>query len=207
MSRLGTADAEAVAEVKALKRSLLAQRKQLRAERKRRAKNTAALKAQKARLQTRLASTEADFARVRAALAASRAAGLLPAGVSAAPGANGMVFPVAGSYYYSNTWGASRSGGRRRHQGTDIMARRGTPVVAVSSGRVTSRSGGLGVTIWLTGMAGRHASRHVGRALRPRAPAGNRARRPTGTVRWSLPAFPDAPTRWRTREPMPCVDG
>ena len=143
MSRLGTSDAEAVAEVKALKRRLLAQRKQLRAERKRRAKNTAALRAQKdppsdtagvqgGRVQARQGRTER----------LARAGGLLPPGVSATPGANGMVFPVQGSYYYSNTWGASRSGGRRRHQGTDIMARRGTPVVAVSSGSVTSKSGG-----------------------------------------------------------------
>jgi len=155
MSRLGTADAEPVAEVKTLRRRLLAERKKLRADRKRKARNTAALKAQRNRLQTRLAAREAEFRRVRSALNASRAGGMLPSGVAAMPGANGMVFPVLGSYYYSNTWGASRSGGRRRHQGTDIMARRGTPVVAVTSGSVSSKSGGLGGrTIWLSGSNG-----------------------------------------------------
>jgi len=155
MSRVGAADAETVAEVKKLRGDLLAQRKQLRAERKRQARNTSALKAQKLKLQARLASKQADFERVRTALSVSRAGGMLPIGVSAMPGANGMVFPVQGSYYYSNTWGASRSGGRRRHQGTDIMAGRGTPVVAVTSGTVSSKSGGLGGrTIWLRGSSG-----------------------------------------------------
>jgi len=155
MSRLGEADAEAVAEVKALRKRLLAQRKTLRSERKKQAKDAKVLKAQRNRLQARLASKEAEFRRVKAALDVSRAGGALPAGVRAMPGANGMVFPVVGSYYYSNTWGASRSGGRRRHQGTDIMARRGTPCVAVTSGTVSSKSGGLGgKTIWLSGSNG-----------------------------------------------------
>jgi len=155
MSRLGEADAEVVAEVKALRKRLLAERKKLKAERKRQAKETRALKAQRNRLQSKLASKEAEFKRVKAALDASRAGGMLPPGVRAMPGANGMVFPVVGSYYYSNTWGASRSGGRRRHKGTDIMARRGTPCVAVTSGTVSSKNGGLGgKTIWLTGSNG-----------------------------------------------------
>jgi len=175
MGRIGVADAETVAEVKTLRGKLLAQRKQLRAERKKKARNTAALRAQRNKLQARLASKEAEFKRVRSALNASRAGGLLPSGVSAMPGANGMVFPVQGSYYYSNTWGASRSGGRRRHQGTDIMARRGTPVVAVVSGSVSARNGGLGgKTIWLRGSNGwtyyyAHLDRWLVRSGRVRA--------------------------------------
>jgi murein DD-endopeptidase MepM/ murein hydrolase activator NlpD len=51
--------------------------------------------------------------------------------------------PVAGPHSFSNDWGAPRSGGRR-HQGNDILAPRGTPVVASVAGSVTRRSGGLG---------------------------------------------------------------
>ena len=45
------------------------------------------------------------------------------------------VFPVPGGTY-TNDWGGPRSGGRK-HQGTDIFAERGTPIVAVVDGTVT----------------------------------------------------------------------
>jgi len=167
LSRIGKADAGAVAEVKALKASLTAEKKRLTAERKSRSKRVAGLKKQRAVLQKRLASVEAEFRRVQRQLDASRSGGSLPAGIEGAAGANGMVFPVRGSYYYSNTWGASRSGGRRRHQGTDIMARSGVPVVACVSGTVHAKSNGLGgLTIWLRGNNGwsyyyAHLSRQI----------------------------------------------
>jgi murein DD-endopeptidase MepM/ murein hydrolase activator NlpD len=97
-----------------------------------------------------LAATEREYRSVKRRLDAMRSGGSLPAGVFSAAGPNGMVFPVAGANYYANTWGASRSGGRRRHQGTDIMARAGTPCVAVLSGSVTAKMNRLGGrTIWL----------------------------------------------------------
>jgi murein DD-endopeptidase MepM/ murein hydrolase activator NlpD len=53
--------------------------------------------------------------------------------------------PVAGPHVVTNSFGASRGGGSRRHQGNDIMADHGTPIVAVVSGRVTrTGNGGLG---------------------------------------------------------------
>lgn len=53
--------------------------------------------------------------------------------------------PVQGPRAFSNDWGNARSGGRR-HQGTDVLAPRGTPIVANVGGSVkrhNSRLGGL----------------------------------------------------------------
>jgi murein DD-endopeptidase MepM/ murein hydrolase activator NlpD len=51
--------------------------------------------------------------------------------------------PVAGPHAFSNDWHQPRSGGRL-HQGTDILAPRGTPVVANVSGTVNRHSSSLG---------------------------------------------------------------
>lgn len=64
-----------------------------------------------------------------------------------------FVFPVAGPHSYIDSFGAPRGG--RRHQGIDIFAPYGTPVVACVDGRVRisySRLGGK--SIWLHGNDG-----------------------------------------------------
>jgi len=62
-------------------------------------------------------------------------------------------FPVAGgkNTNIQSFWGANRDGGRRSHEGIDIFAARGTPVVAVTDGYVTSTGDrGLGgKQVWL----------------------------------------------------------
>lgn len=62
-------------------------------------------------------------------------------------------FPVAGrtSKHIFSFWGAPRDGGRRTHEGVDIFAAKGTPVVAISDGYVSrieeTRIGGK--VIWV----------------------------------------------------------
>lgn len=64
-----------------------------------------------------------------------------------------LAFPVSGRSEKNvlSRWGASRDGGKRSHQGIDIFAPRGTPVLAASAGRVVgvgeNELGGL--VVWV----------------------------------------------------------
>jgi murein DD-endopeptidase MepM/ murein hydrolase activator NlpD len=66
---------------------------------------------------------------------------------------SGGVCPVKGPVRIGQGWGASRDGGRRRHQGIDLLAPVGTPLVAVASGHITRLSnldrGRGGISLWL----------------------------------------------------------
>lgn len=82
----------------------------------------------------------------------------VPAGVPALPGSgsvpvDGLRCPVDGPLSFSNDWGAPRANGG--HEGTDIFAKEGTPVVAVADAVIvgittvdtwnaTTGGGGLG---------------------------------------------------------------
>lgn len=66
-----------------------------------------------------------------------------PASSPSVSSGGGMTCPVAGPTSFSDTWGAPRSGGRS-HKGVDMMASRGTPVVAPVSGTVTHRGNSIG---------------------------------------------------------------
>ena len=59
--------------------------------------------------------------------------------------------PVQGPRAFTNDWGQPRSGGRR-HQGTDILSPRGTPVVASVGGTVRGHNSSLGgISYYLNG--------------------------------------------------------
>jgi murein DD-endopeptidase MepM/ murein hydrolase activator NlpD len=76
------------------------------------------------------------------------------------PGADrdGRMCPVRGRVRIGQGWGAPRDGGRRRHQGIDLLAPAGTPLVAVADGRITRISNqdrGLGgISLRLTDQQG-----------------------------------------------------
>src|SRR5687768_12831917 len=63
-----------------------------------------------------------------------------------------LVFPVAGNKSkIGSFWGDVRGGGTRKHRGIDIFASKGTPLLAVADGVITSVGNGAisGKTVWL----------------------------------------------------------
>jgi murein DD-endopeptidase MepM/ murein hydrolase activator NlpD len=68
-------------------------------------------------------------------------------------GARDGVCPVVGPVRIGQGWGAPRDGGRRRHQGIDLLAPAGTRLVAVASGHISRLSnqdrGRGGISLWL----------------------------------------------------------
>ena len=62
-------------------------------------------------------------------------------------------FPVSGATNSNiqSFWGAQRAGGKRSHEGNDVFTARGTPVIAVTDGRISSTGNkGLGgKQVWL----------------------------------------------------------
>lgn len=45
-------------------------------------------------------------------------------------------FPVIGNTWYEDSFGADREGGKRKHEGTDLFGKEGTPIISVCSGIV-----------------------------------------------------------------------
>lgn len=65
---------------------------------------------------------------------------------------NALAFPVSGKKSnIGSYWGDERDGGRRKHEGIDIFANKGTPVVAISDGKIIAvdNSGIGGKTVYL----------------------------------------------------------
>jgi murein DD-endopeptidase MepM/ murein hydrolase activator NlpD len=72
---------------------------------------------------------------------------------------SGFRFPVNGEYRFSNSWGAPRMVGTKfahAHQGVDVFASKGTPLVAVEPGTVVRRGSDRlgGLKLWLIGDSG-----------------------------------------------------
>lgn len=69
-----------------------------------------------------------------------------------------LAMPVVGvqPYSLSNSWGAPRDGGRRKHRGIDIFAPKGTAVVAVADGIISyiGEQPKGGQCLWLTTESG-----------------------------------------------------
>lgn len=133
------------------------------------------------RMKERIAATQAELAKLQKleaervarekAAAAKAAAAAAAAAAKASTGVQvtgSWTCPVQGPRAFSNDWGDPRGGGRRRHQGTDILAPRGTPVVASVSGTVKRHdSSAGGISYYLMGddgieYFGAHLNSYVG---------------------------------------------
>ncbi len=82
--------------------------------------------------------------------------GALPVIVGPRPviASGSWICPVQGPHAFSDDWGDPRSGGRR-HEGNDLMASRGTPIVASVAGTVKGQNSSLGgISYYLTGEDG-----------------------------------------------------
>ena len=125
------------------------------------------------------------------------------------PPSGGIVCPVAGASSYSDTYGASRSGGRS-HEGVDMLAPSGTPLVAVVSGSAEFGSSPLGGnSLWLHGSDGNayfyaHLSGFEGSSRSVVPGRGDRLRREHRQRQWHQPPpLRGAPRRRLLRQPLP----
>jgi murein DD-endopeptidase MepM/ murein hydrolase activator NlpD len=101
--------------------------------------------------ETALQTAEADLSANKAQLAGAEAGLNLVAG--------GFVFPVAGPHSYADTFGAPRMFGTayaHLHEGTDVFASNGTPLVAAERGVVIRVGVAVlgGNRLWLVGASG-----------------------------------------------------
>ena len=157
LARTKEREDDAVEALAAVERDLARQRTDLEARRAEQETTVEQVEAEQATLQTQLARRR-DRARAARGAAAARAGGAAGArdrgrdrreasnrsngkDYSGAVVSTGIVCPIRGALSFTDSWGAPRHQGR--HQGVDLMAARGTPNVAVVSGRVEFREGGL----------------------------------------------------------------
>jgi peptidoglycan LD-endopeptidase LytH len=207
LARTKEREDDAVDALAAVERDLARQRTELEARRAEQQRSVEQAEAEQATLQTQLRDAEAALSlleeQLRREQEAQRARELAAAvareasnrangkDYSGAFVSTGLVCPIRGAVSFTDSWGAPRHQGR--HQGVDLMAASGTPNVAVVSGRVDFREGGLsGRGAYLHGDDGHlyyyfHLSAYEGGA-RPVAPGdvigyvGN-----TGDARFTAP--------------------
>ena len=118
------------------------------------------IRSRAAALQREFEAVEAEYSELQERLARARARAEdarstpteapEPSAVQA-PVTDGMACPVAGPVSFIDSWGAPRDG--HTHQGVDMMAAYGTPVVAIVSGSITyaAYDGSGGNMIFLSG--------------------------------------------------------
>lgn len=155
LQRQSLGDEDLILKLRKKTAELEAQQQELNSQRLAHKNQLAALKQQGRRLTITLDQAESVRRQLAGQLAAEAIAGLFRVGGRASGGIRIPLdaCPVAGPHTFSNDWGAPRGGGTRRHQGNDLMAPSGTPIVAPVSGTISRwRNGGAGgIAMYLWG--------------------------------------------------------
>jgi peptidoglycan LD-endopeptidase LytH len=91
-----------------------------------------------------------EYNRLKRQLAAqARQAARAVGGGTVVFSANGMACPIAAPNSFIDSWHFPRDGGARLHEGTDMMAAMGAPVVAITDGRITFAGVGTSAGNWI----------------------------------------------------------
>jgi peptidoglycan LD-endopeptidase LytH len=144
MAQIAEHDGTALTDLKRIEDQLAELQEGLTANSEELTKVRSRLEDESALLQRRFEEATAEYNKMKERLAAAAAA---PAGgVFVSPG--GMACPIAAPNSFIDSWGYPRSGGRT-HEGTDMMAASGAPVVAITDGRITFEGYGSSAGNWV----------------------------------------------------------
>jgi murein DD-endopeptidase MepM/ murein hydrolase activator NlpD len=142
MAQIAELDGIALTDLKRVEEQLLDHKEDLTANTEELTRVRSRLEDESALLQQRFEEATAEYEKLKERLAAAAQAG----GVFITPG--GMACPIAAPNSFIDSWGFPRSGGRS-HEGTDMMAASGVPVVAITDGRITFEGYGATAGNWL----------------------------------------------------------
>ena len=158
LSRVSRRDTQAFIDFARTEKELAALNSELDQRREELTETRAEMADEADRLQAQFADVSGEYddlkarlaAQARQAQAAAASTGAPAPAASAAPVrvSGNMTCPVAGAHSFIDSWGFPRSGGRT-HEGTDLMAAFGTPIVAVVSGSITYAGYGGSAGNWL----------------------------------------------------------
>jgi murein DD-endopeptidase MepM/ murein hydrolase activator NlpD len=147
MAHVAELDGVALADLKRVEDQLLDLKEDLSANTEELTRVRSRLEDESALLQARFEAATVQYEKMKERLAAAaRATAAQAGGVLVSPG--GMTCPVAAPNSFIDSWGFPRSGGRT-HEGTDIMAASGAPVVAITNGRITFEGYGASAGNWI----------------------------------------------------------
>jgi peptidoglycan LD-endopeptidase LytH len=144
MARIAEHDRIALTNLRRIEEQLLVLQEDLTANTEELTRVRTRLEDETALLQQRFEEATAEYNKMKERLAAAAAA--QAGGVYVSPG--GMTCPIAAPNSFIDSWGYPRSGGRT-HEGTDMMAASGAPVVAITDGRITFEGYGYSAGNWL----------------------------------------------------------